>query len=160
MLDIVPSYNPVQYQGKLMMQTWKNAEVLISGLILNPKNHPIKFKGKLMNQTWENVKNPNLEPNFDLFGPNMPPPPSPPVWPKFFLPPYQMLDIVASYHCTQFQGNITIQTQENGEKPRFGPDLGKLDPNSGREIFFSKTWLRQSLHITRSSTIMYNIRKN
>ena len=67
MLDIVPSYNPVQYQGKLMMQTWKNAEVLI----LNPKNHPIKFKGKLMNQTWENVKKPNLELNFDLFGPNI-----------------------------------------------------------------------------------------
>ena len=88
MLDIVPSYNPVQYQGKLMMQTWKNAEVLISGLILNPKNHPIKFKGKLMNQTWENVKKPNLELNFDLFGPNMTPPPFPPPFdPNFFYPP-------------------------------------------------------------------------
>ena len=26
MLGIVPSCNPVQYQGKLMMQTWKNSE--------------------------------------------------------------------------------------------------------------------------------------
>ena len=26
MLDFVPSYNPVQYQGKLMMQTWENEE--------------------------------------------------------------------------------------------------------------------------------------
>ena len=29
-----------------------------------------------------------------------------------------------------------IQTQENGEKPHFGPDLGLLDPNSGRQFFF------------------------
>ena len=83
------------------------------------------------------------------------------IWvPKIFLPPYRMLDIVASYHCTQFQGKITIQTQENSEKPRLGPDLSKLDPNLGREISSSKTWLRHSLHIARSSTIMYNIRKN
>ena len=27
-----------------------------------------------MNQTWENGKKPNLELNFDLFGPNMTPP--------------------------------------------------------------------------------------
>ena len=39
-----------------------------------------------------------------------------------------------------------IQTQENGEKPHFGPDLGLLVPNSGRQ-FFSKFWLRQSLDI-------------
>ena len=26
MLDIAPSCNPVQYQGKLMMQTWENGE--------------------------------------------------------------------------------------------------------------------------------------
>ena len=70
-----------------MMQTWKNAEVLISGLILNPKNHPIKFKGKLMNQTWENVKKPNLELNFDLFGPNMTPPPFPPRLTQIFFTP-------------------------------------------------------------------------
>ena len=35
MLDIVPSYNPVQYQGKLMMQTWENGE--------NPNFWPPKF---------------------------------------------------------------------------------------------------------------------
>ena len=46
-----------------------------------------------------------------------------------------------------------IQTQENGEKPHFGPNLGQLGP-IGRAIFFfifffyfffSKIWLRQSL---------------
>ena len=42
-----------------------------------------------------------------------------------------------------------IQTQENGEKPNFGPDLGQLGPNSDRQFFFffSKLWLRQSLDI-------------
>ena len=44
-----------------------------------------------------------------------------------------MLDIVASYHRTQFQGKLKIQTQENSEKPYFGPDLAPLGPNSGRQ---------------------------
>ena len=30
----------------------------------------------------------------------------------------------------QFQENNMIQTQENGEKPHFGPDLSPLSPNS------------------------------
>ena len=34
-----------------------------------------------------------------------------------------MLDIVASYHFMQFHGKLMIQTQENGEKPHFGPNL-------------------------------------
>ena len=37
-----------------------------------------------------------------------------------------MFGIVASYHRMQFQGKLMIQTQENGEKPHFGPDLGSL----------------------------------
>ena len=45
---------------------------------------------------------------------------------------YKMLDIVANYHRTQFHGKRKIQTQENGEKPHFGPDLGQLCPSSGR----------------------------
>ena len=40
-----------------------------------------------------------------------------------------------------------IQTQENGKKPHFGPDLGLFGPNSGSKFFFSKIWLRQSLYI-------------
>ena len=43
-----------------------------------------------------------------------------------------MLAIIASYHWMQFQGKLMIQTQENGEKPHFGSDLGP------REILFSK----------------------
>ena len=43
-----------------------------------------------------------------------------------------MLDIVASYHRMQFQGKLMIETQENVEKPHFGPDLGPWGPNSDR----------------------------
>ena len=35
-----------------------------------------------------------------------------------------MLDILASYTHTQFQGKLMIQIQENSENPHFGPDLG------------------------------------
>ena len=61
-----------------------------------------------------------------------------------------MLEIVADYHYMQFQGKYMTQTQENGEKPCFGSDLGSLDPNSDYHFlfyFFSKIWLRQSLDI-------------
>ena len=38
MLDIVPICNPVQYQGKLMTQTWENGKKkLISSPILGPQ---------------------------------------------------------------------------------------------------------------------------
>ena len=49
---------------------------------------------------------------------------------------YWMLDILTNYHHIQFQGKCMIQTQENEEKSYFGPDLGPLDPNSGRQFFF------------------------
>ena len=29
-----------------------------------------------------------------------------------------------------------IQTQENGENPQFGPNIGPLVPSSGRQFFF------------------------
>ena len=47
-----------------------------------------------------------------------------------------MLDIVASYHCMQFQGKLIIQSQEDGEKPHFGSNLGPSGPNSGHILFF------------------------
>ena len=39
----------------------------------------------------------------------------------------------------QFQEKLIIRTQENGEKPHFGPDLGLLGPNFGCQIFFQKS---------------------
>ena len=49
-----------------------------------------------------------------------------------------MLDIVANYHCVQFQGRNIIQIQANGKKRDFRPVLGPLNPNSGRQLFFQK----------------------
>ena len=54
---------------------------------------------------------------------------------------------VSGSHRMQFHGKLMIQTQENGEKPHFGPDLGTLGPNSSHQNFFSKIWFRQSLDI-------------
>ena len=95
----------------------------------------MQFTGKLVNQTWEYSKKLNSRPNFGS-----------PIVGLFI---YQMLEIVARYHCMQFQGKCTILTQENGEKPHFGP---KLDPNSGRQSYppQKKIWLRQPLEIMGS----------
>ena len=40
-----------------------------------------------------------------------------------------MLKFVAIYHRIQFQEKPMIQTQENGKKPNFGPNLGLLCQN-------------------------------
>ena len=60
-----------------------------------------------------------------------------------------MLEIVASYHCMQFQQQLMIQTQENGGKLHFEPDLGPLGlvKFALRIYFFLEIWLRQSLDI-------------
>ena len=56
-----------------------------------------------------------------------------------------MLDIVASYHRMQFQRKLMTQTQENGDKPHFVPDLGPFSPNSGCQFFFKNL----ALSVTR-----------
>ena len=37
-----------------------------------------------------------------------------------------MSNMVASYHCIQFQRKPMIETQENGKELHFGTDLGPL----------------------------------
>ena len=49
-----------------------------------------------------------------------------------------MLDIIASYHCTHFQGKLMNQTSENGKKHSFRFDFGPFGPNSGCQISFFK----------------------
>ena len=68
-----------------------------------------------------------------------------------------MLDIVASYHCIQFQGKLMAKTQENGKKSHIGPDLGPLSSNSHCNffLFFSKIWLSHTLDIMVS---YYNVK--
>ena len=46
-----------------------------------------------------------------------------------------MLDIVTSSHRIQFQGELMIQTPENGKRPHFGLDLGPLGLNLDPQIF-------------------------
>ena len=59
-----------------------------------------------------------------------------------------MLDIVATYHCMQFQGKLTKHTWENSKKPSFESYVGPFVPNLGRQkFFFPKIWLFQSLDI-------------
>ena len=41
-----------------------------------------------------------------------------------------------------------VQTQENGEKSHFGPDLGLLGPNPGRPIFFIKLLVRHCFKLS------------
>ena len=47
-----------------------------------------------------------------------------------------MLDIVASYHCMQFQRKLLNQNWENYKKSSFGPDFGPFGPNSATNFFF------------------------
>ena len=58
-----------------------------------------------------------------------------------------MLDIVASYHCMQFQGKLITQTQENGEKTFFGPDVSTFGQIRAIKFFFFKKNL--ALLVTR-----------
>ena len=142
MLDIVPSCNPVQYQGKLLMQTLENVKKkLISDPIL--ESHILFCDFYLYQQLY-------IVPNLRNWVENL----IWIAWPKFGPPNflcgvylYQMLDNITSYHCMQFQEKRIIRSQENDKKPHFGPDLGPLDPNTDRQIVFKKMQLRQSLDI-------------
>ena len=94
-----------------------------------PSYRSMQFKGKLKNQVLENGEKTNFGTNFDLISPNLGPP-------NFFEGfTSQVVYIVATYDLLQFQGKRITQTQENDKKPRFGPDLDPLDPNSGRCFF-------------------------
>ena len=55
-----------------------------------------------------------------------------------------MLDIVASYHCLQFQGRLMNQTRENGKKPSFGTSFGPP------KKFFQGFYFYYMLHIVAS----------
>ena len=64
---------------------------------------------------------------------------------EFYL--YFTLDIVERYQCMQFQEKLMSQNWENSKKPSFWPHFGPFGQNLGRQIFFSKIWLRQSLDV-------------
>ena len=102
--------------------------------------HCMQFQGKLMNQTWENGKKPSFGTDFGPFGPNVDPR-------NFYhgIYLYYMLEVVASYHCMQFQGKLMNQTWGNGKKPSFEIDFKSFGPNLCSKIFFS--WILPLLHV-------------
>ena len=113
----------------------------------------MQFQGKILNQTWENDKKPSFGTNFGHFGWNL----GPRNFNHIFYLHYK-LELVASYHCKQFQEKLMNQTWENSKKPSFRADFGPFDLNLG-QFFPPKIWLRQSLDIMVCYIIMYNIRK-
>ena len=124
----------MQFQEKLMNQTWENGKKPSFGINFGPfdlnlsllKNrwwilscymldivvsyYYMKFHGKLTNQTWENGNKPSLGTDFGLFDPNSG---HQKFSHRFYL--YNMLDIVARYHCMQFQRQLINQIWENGK---------------------------------------------
>ena len=58
-----------------------------------------------------------------------------------------MLDIDASYHHIQFQGQLMIETQENGEKLHFG----HVGPKFGPPKFFIKLVVRNCSKLSSSA---------
>ena len=88
MLDIVPSYNPVQYHRKQMMQTYGESGKPNFGANFGPFNffswvlpllvvtHSFKlssypiWKKTNKNQTWESDKKPNFGHDLGSLGPN------------------------------------------------------------------------------------------
>ena len=64
---------------------------------------------------------------------------------------YQMLDIVISYRCMQFQEKLINQTWKNGKKNFFWAQFWPIWHKFGPPMFFSsRIWLRQSLEIVVS----------
>ena len=154
MLDIVPSCNLVQYQGKLMMQPWENGK--------NPDFRPnlrlqnffswvlpllvVRQYSKLSSYAISRKTNEqNLKYTWNKFDPSPPPK-------NLF-----GSDVVPSYHPMQGERKLINEAWENEKKPSFGWSTW---PKFGPPIFFWKKSGSISHYILWSAIIMYNIRKN
>ena len=96
-------------------------------------HHRMQFKGNLLGKIWENDKKTNFWSDFGSFDLNVRPKN---LFRGFYF--HQMLNIVASYHCMQFQKKLMIQTQENGKKNSFWASFRPLAPKFGSRNFFLK----------------------
>ena len=170
MLVVVPSCNPVQYQGEPGMQTWENSKKLISDPVFGPKSffrkfyiyqqlnivsgyHYMHFKRKLMNQISENSEKPNFGPGFGPFVPHLG---AQNYFRGFYL--YQQLNIVPGYYLMQFSGKLINQTLR-GKNLISDPVLARLthiwDPNLFFVIFIST-----SSQALVQAIMLYNLQKN
>ena len=79
--------------------------------------HCMQFQGKLINQTWENDKKPSSRPNIDLFGPNSGPQIFfLKIWlfqSLDIMVSYHPVEIMISYYREQYQKQLMIQSWEN-----------------------------------------------
>ena len=97
-------------------------------------HHCMQFQGKLMNQTWENGKKSSFKTDFSSFVPYL----GPQIFfHRFYF--YYMLDIVASYHCMQFQGKLMNQTWKIAKNLVLGPILACLTQIWATKFFFQKS---------------------
>ena len=76
-----------------------------------------------MMQTWKMAKNLILDGPFAQI-----------CTPNFFSWILLLLDVRHCFKLSMYSILIN-KTQEDGKKPRFGPDLGALGPNSGQNFF-------------------------
>ena len=72
---------------------------------------------------------------------------------------YQTLDIVASYHCMQFQVTITNQTSEKWQKTKFRTRFWLVWPKFEPQNFFCGFYLHQMSDIAASYHCMQFQRK-
>ena len=50
----------------------------------------------------------------------------------------KQLDILSTYHYVQYQGKLTMQSRENGQKPQFGQFLDNFEAKYLQIAIFSK----------------------
>ena len=100
-----------------------------------------------MNQTWENGQKPSFRTNFAPYGPNLG---LRNFFPGFYL---YMLDIVASYHCMQFQGKLKNQTWKNGKKHFSGPILVPLAQICAQKC----SWILPLLDVKTSKSLVLGL---
>ena len=70
-----------------------------------------------------------------------------------------MLDIVASYHCMQFQKKLTNQTWEKVKKTNFWTDFDIFGPNLEPKFFLIYSTSTSSETLLQA-TIVCNVKEN
>ena len=159
MLKIVASYHCILFLGKLMKQTWKNGKkpsfrpdfcpfwpkfglqktFLWVLPLLDVRNCCIlslyAISRKINEPNLRKWQKTSFGSHFSLFGPNLGPKIA---FRQLYL--YYMFDIVASYHCMQFQGKLMNKCEKMAKKKTScGCNFGPFGPNWVHQIFFQKS---------------------
>ena len=142
MLDIVPSSNPVQYQWKLIMQSWEKGKKTNFGTKFGGPNfflwvlplldvrHCHKLSSySILRKTYDPNSRKWWKASFWDW--------CRPIGPKFGPPKfYYSTSSYTLFQTMQFEEKLKNQIWENGKKPNCGPDFHLFGPNLGPKIFF------------------------